>query len=90
VSVTEVAPESPPPSHPAISRDPDHDPETCHVCNNTSEPPPFGPGSLRERAPFAPSRVPATPDLPPSERLFGSFGSDDALTASIPVDAEED
>lgn len=90
VSCSDVSPESPPPSHPALSRDPDHDPETCRVCNNTSDPPPFGPGSLRERAPFAPSRVPATPDPPgPAEHVWAAFGSDEAIP-SASASSEED
>lgn len=33
---------SDPPSHPALSRDPDHDPATCPICNPAPEPSPWG------------------------------------------------
>lgn len=65
--------EAPPPSHPSLMREPDHDPRTCKVCLNTSEPPPFGPGSLRDLPPYAESFVPATPQpFPDSEEGSGS------------------
>lgn len=71
--------EEPPPSHPSLSREPDHDPKTCKVCQNTSEPPPFGPGSLRSLPPYSESFVPASPlpsASPPSPRPVSESDAD--------------
>jgi hypothetical protein len=79
-----VAIDPEPPSHPALSRDPDHDPRTCKVCQNTSEPPPFGPGSIRELPPYSASFVPASPLPLPEGRDSESISIHPELDDSAP------